>query len=232
MKRAILSFITAVALAGGATSASATIIIGGSAAEGTSFKSSFVGQIDGQVEADISNTLDLTFTDLSANGRTYSFDYMITNTSDIASRLRSFGFNVVGGTVTAVSSTGAFAFTQMDRNFPEGVGKLDVCFAATSNGGCTGGQGGLISGQSGNGTLTFTLAAPTSSLTISDVTTRFQSITGGGYNGASGVGLRAAPPVVPAVPEPSTWLMLILGFAAVGGMMRRGSEQKPLLRLA
>jgi len=36
----------------------------------------------------------------------------------------------------------------------------------------------------------------------------------------------------PAVPEPSTWLMLILGFAAVGGMMRAKPAQQLRVRYA
>jgi hypothetical protein len=34
----------------------------------------------------------------------------------------------------------------------------------------------------------------------------------------------------PAVPEPSTWLMLILGFAAVGGVLRRKPAQQVQVR--
>lgn len=36
----------------------------------------------------------------------------------------------------------------------------------------------------------------------------------------------------PAVPEPATWLMLILGFAAVGGMMRRKPDTQLRVRYA
>jgi hypothetical protein len=36
----------------------------------------------------------------------------------------------------------------------------------------------------------------------------------------------------PAVPEPATWLMLIIGFAAVGGMMRRKPNTQLRVRYA
>lgn len=225
MKRAVLTMLgPALLMAGSTTAANAAIVINGASDEGATYRMNFVGQIAGETEPDISSTLDLTFTDLSSDGRTYSFGYSFTNTSGIESRLRSFGFNVIGGKVTSAAATGAFAFSGSGQNFPEGIGKLGLCFKATSNGTCTGGPGGLRQGQTGTGTFSFRLSAPANSLTIDDVTTRFQSIKGGGYRDASGVGIQAA------VPEPSTWLMLILGFAAVGGMMRRQTGQKLRLR--
>lgn len=56
--------------------------------------------------------------------------------------------------------------------------------------------------------------------------------TGGGGNGGGGGGTGGTPggtdpgtttPIPPAVPEPSTWAMLILGFFAMGTMLRRRS---------
>lgn len=49
----------------------------------------------------------------------------------------------------------------------------------------------------------------------------------GGYSNAV---LYTTGTSVPAVPEPATWLMMILGFAAVGGMMRRRSAQEVRVR--
>ena len=67
-----------------------------------------------------------------------------------------------------------------------------------------------------NGTGTFTLACLgcTSSSTLSDVSISF------GTNGFS----VPADPVV-AVPEPSTWAMMILGFFGVGFMAYRRKRQ-------
>lgn len=51
------------------------------------------------------------------------------------------------------------------------------------------------------------------------------SIGGGGNGGGSGGGdgfvPPAPPPIAAAVPEPSTWILLLMGFAAVGASIRR-----------
>ena len=47
-------------------------------------------------------------------------------------------------------------------------------------------------------------------------------ITPGGGGGGGGGGNNPPPP---AVPEPETWALMLLGFAAVGGAMRRQSRK-------
>lgn len=47
---------------------------------------------------------------------------------------------------------------------------------------------------------------------------------GGGGGGTTPV---EPPPPPPAVPEPATWLNLLLGFAALGWALRRGRRRKP-----
>ena len=73
-----------------------------------------------------------------------------------------------------------------------------------------------------NGTGTFTLACLgcTSSSTLSDVSISF------GTNGFS------VPATVSAVPEPSTWAMMILGFFGVGFMAYRRRNQTAAFRVA
>lgn len=44
---------------------------------------------------------------------------------------------------------------------------------------------------------------------------------GGGSGGGSGFIPPASPPTAAAVPEPSTWILLLIGFAAVGASIRR-----------
>lgn len=43
----------------------------------------------------------------------------------------------------------------------------------------------------------------------------------GGPGGGDGFVPPAAPPIAAAVPEPSTWILLLIGFAAVGASIRR-----------
>ena len=47
------------------------------------------------------------------------------------------------------------------------------------------------------------------------------------YAYAAGLGLDdiVIPPPNGAIPEPATWLMMILGFGAIGGMMRAKRRQ-------
>lgn len=55
-------------------------------------------------------------------------------------------------------------------------------------------------------------------------------IGGGGGSGGSGnvpvppIAPPAPPPITAAVPEPSTWILLLMGFAAVGASVRRSKK--------
>lgn len=202
------------------TSASAAVVIDSVEDIGETYTIEFEGQVNGTAEPDITSILDLTFLSANANGSTYSFSYTLENTSTIAARLRSFGFNVDNAKVTGGSATGAYPQARRGDNFPEGVGKLDACFAADGGKKCTGGPNGLLAGQSSSGTFTIALASGTDSLVLSKFTTRYQSV--GPDEELSGIGNGT---VTQAVPEPGTWLMMILGFAAVGSMMRRRQQE-------
>ena len=50
---------------------------------------------------------------------------------------------------------------------------------------------------------------------------RYFPITSGGFFGIGTTGQLTITEQLPAVPEPATWAMLILGFGAIGGAMRR-----------
>ena len=45
--------------------------------------------------------------------------------------------------------------------------------------------------------------------------------TGGGPGGGGGTILPPPPPVIPGIPEPGLWLMLMSGFGLIGASMRR-----------
>jgi hypothetical protein len=78
-----------------------------------------------------------------------------------------------------------------------------------------------------NGTGTFTLACLgcTSSSTLSDVSISF---------GTNGFSVPATPGgvVFSAVPQPSTWATMILGFFGVGFMAYRRRDQTTAFRIA
>ncbi len=54
--------------------------------------------------------------------------------------------------------------------------------------------------------------------------------TGGGGGGTGGGGTNPPPPIVPAIPEPSTWLMLLMGFAVTGMALRRDKSLAQSIR--
>lgn len=198
---------------------------------GYNFTIDYNGQVNG-ANTDLINGLGaFTFTGVTNSGLTYNFNYSITNDSLVSSRLTGFGMDV-NPDVGSASSTGFFASANLNNNFPEGVGKLDVCFEADANGNCTGGSGGLTQNQNGTGTFALTFANVMQSVTLDEFTARFQSISPSINGASSGVGIGAivqsgggggGDPIT--APEPGTWLMMLGGFGLVGYAMRR--RRKP-----
>jgi len=185
----------------------------------------FTGQVNGAAATQLSALLTLNLASISADGRSYTFNYSLTNDSSVASRIRSFGFDVDGGFLTGASATGAYPNRRLGDHFPEAIGNRDVCFHAAGNGqsDCTGGPNGLTQGQTGNGsfTLNFSSMRPApGSIYLDLFVVRFQSISPGlNGGGTSGVGIGNVVP--PPVPEPATWLMMILGFFSFGIILRQ-----------
>ena len=216
----------ALALSLGGAANAATVVNTGSV--GSSFTIDFTGQAGGAPAPQLDATLTMKLTEVSADLKSYTFAYTISNDSTVESRLRAFGFNVIGATVTGASATGTFSSTGLNNNFPEGVGELDVCVRMNTGSNCTGGNGGLARNTSGTGTLALALAAPANSLSLGNFTVRYQSINPSVNGATSAVGIGT---VQSAVPEPTTWAMLLVGFAGVGGLLRR-RRQDPRLRTA
>lgn len=211
--------------------ASAAVIIN-AADSGYSFSYDFTGKVNGSSTNQVSAFADFTFTGLSNNGLTYNFTYSLLNDSIVDSRIRSFGFDTTG-TVTSLSSTGIYGYTRTNGQFPEGLGRRDLCFIATSNGQCNGGSGGLESNpdEQGGGTFAITFSQVMESVTFDNFAVRFQSINPKVNGSTSGVGLGSLAsggggnPVT--APEPGTWLMLLVGFGLVGHMLRQ--QRRPTL---
>lgn len=193
---------------------------------GYNFTVDYTGQVNGSSTNLLGGLSSFTFNGVTNNGLTYNFGYSVTNDSSVSSRLTSFGFDVAPDAKSA-SSTGFFGSANLNNNFPEGVGKLDVCFEADSNGNCTGGSGGLNQNQTGTGTFALTFAQVMQSVTLEEFTTRFQSINPSINGASSGVGIGAVvqggggggSPIV--APEPGTWMMMLGGFGFIGFALRR-----------
>lgn len=224
---------TAMIYAAMAVPAFGAVIIN-SANTGYNFTVDYTGQVNGSSTSLLGGLSTFTFTGVSNNGLTYNFGYSVTNDSSVSSRLTAFGFDVAPDAASA-SSTGYFTSANLNNNFPEGVGKLDVCFEADSNGNCTGGSGGLNQNQTGTGTFALTFAQVMQSVSLEEFTTRFQSINPTINGASSGVGIGAVvqgggDPI--AAPEPGTWLMMLGGFGFIGFALRRRQGRALLPQIA
>lgn len=127
------------------------------------------------------------------------------------------GGDIIGlgsGSVTT-SFTGArdrLVFNSV--TFSNGVSTFDVVIVPTTS-------NGSVSGFSGSLNDVPIFSGLTNSLTVNYTASRNSSFSGT---------LTFTPTA--AIPEPSTWLMMILGFAAVGFSMRRRKEQEARVRYA
>ena len=216
----ISAILTGAALAFASASAANAAVVVGEAQEGNSYTINFTG-MNGEVPTaapELQAVLDLTFLTRSDDGKTFSFSYTIDNTSTVDARLSGIAFNT-DQTVTGGTASGLFTKVKVGQNYPVGIGTTDFCLTNNNGAACAGGGNtGITAGTSGNGSFTVTLAESADQLTIDEFFVRFQAINPALNGSTSGIGIEAA------VPEPSAWLMMILGFAAVGGMMRQRKQ--------
>lgn len=165
------------------------------------------------------------FLSVTNAGKTYNFNYSITNTSSapiLTSRVSSFGFNsnpdIQGGTVS-----GVFNDIDVASSYPAQFGNIDICFNDTPGPTCNGGGGGGVDfGMTAGGSFSLTYAnAPAGGIvTLDNFGVRYQSITGAGQV-TSAVGRATRTPPPPPVPEPATWMMMLAGLGIIGSAMRR-----------
>lgn len=120
--------------------------------------------------------------------------------------------------VAQVASTAAAPIQDISRTIPPppAGGSSGGFFIPVGGSSSSGGSTGGISSSGGS--------------TGGDTSTSGGSTTGGDTSTSSGgdtstsSGGSTSGGVTPPVPEPGTWMMMILGFGLIGGMMRRGRK--------
>jgi hypothetical protein len=121
----------------------------------------------------------------------------------------------------ATSSTGGATSTGgTGSTSTGGVSTTSTGGTSTTSGGTTSSTGGDPTTSTGGSSTTSTGGETTTSGGIVSTST-------GGTTSSGGV---PTDPNVPAVPEPSTWLMMLAGFAAIGTAMRRAVRHVPARR--
>lgn len=206
---------------------------------GSSFTIDYNGFADGTVIDNL--TASTTFTLTSVTSDTYTFNYLVNNTTDggVGSRISSFAFNTNPDIVNA-TSTGVYNFVVTDSSYPNGIGAIDVCFKAAGSNSCAGNKGGLTAGQTATGTLTMSFTGPISSLTLDDFFVRYQSITGvKGISSASGAQTSSSTSggsttsgggsTSGGTPVPAPGMLVLFGMSLFGlGFMRRQDRKAKL----
>lgn len=177
----------------------------------------------------ISSSLTLTF--INALGGDYNFSYSLFNSSGApitAARVTGFGFDVDAPVNVAESlAAGTFQFNAWGSGSIANSQNVDFCVVGSNGSGeqnnCAGNQGGPGIGQTSTGTFTLDLLnADDGSIVLSDFHTRYQGIDSTQLDIAGGSGTGN---VIPPVPEPGTWALMLLGFAAVGAGLRRSRKR-------
>ncbi|HEX5379537.1 MAG TPA: cistern family PEP-CTERM protein [Phenylobacterium sp.] len=211
----------AVSLVGASMAHAATVLTWTNANTGVAKVVDFNGYEDGLI-AGLNAEITYTLSSVTNGGKTWNFAYQVENISSApvtASRISGFGFNV-DPNVSGSSATGTYTHTA-SGNVPM-LGSREVCITGNN---CAGGaSGGVTFGNTGSGTFRLNFGSSKSSLALSDLYVRYQSVNAPGVTGGSAVGV---PTILPpgGVPEPATWAMMLTGFFAVGATLRSARRQ-------
>lgn len=169
--------------------------------------------------AGLSASLRLTLVS-GAQTRGYLFSYVLKNTSTSGgpqSRVSGFAFDSAPD-VRLVATLGEFSNVILNGRYPNGIGDVEVCLTGSNS--CQGGgRLGATLGDPASGFFLLGFDRAPSSVTLSDFYVRYQSLSG-----LNRVTSASGQEVAAAVPEPGTWLMMILGLGAIGLAMRQRSR--------
>jgi len=171
-------------------------------------------------------TAQLTLTFLGYSGSSYYFSYSLWNNSTVGSRVSGFAFDTLPDAIGGAAQ-GTFTGLTVDGNYPNGVKAIDVCLSNDKGQGCSGpgGVSNIAGANPGTGTFSLLFSGPApATLQLSNFHVRYQDVVS--KLGNSGTGNFVSFTTPPAVPEPATWGMMLLGFAGIGVAVRRNSTQQ------
>lgn len=211
MKMKYLVSAAALTLAFATPAMAVTVNVGDVGANGTTTLQGFV-DVGGSAQSisGLTGTLFLKYTGVENGGKTWDFNYTVTNTSSgntTASSIGSFGLNTTPN-LAGADSTGLYDLALLNPSFPNvnGANAIEVCFSAGNNS-CNGNGNTLTEGQSASGTLQLNFSNVLSSISLDAAYLRFQGIdaTSPHLSGDSGVGFNVGDVVInptSAVPGP------------------------------
>ncbi len=148
-----------------------------------------------------------------------------TSTDPITSRISRLGFNTDPDIVYGASSVNGTFNVIESGVFPNQVGAIEVCLIPGTQGNCTGGPGGVETGNTGEFNLKLAFADTSlGSFNLNNFHLRYQSIDGTPF-GTSGTGDGLVVGTRTDVPEPLTLIgtAMALGF---GGAFHKEQQKR------
>ncbi|GAB4305681.1 MAG: hypothetical protein Fur0025_47770 [Oscillatoriaceae cyanobacterium] len=203
---------------------------------GKSFQVTFDGNVDRTAVEGLSSLAKFTLTSFANKQAIFNIELSNTSDNGLTSRTSALGFDIADATVTSASVVSGSLFTNAVLNdaFPNGFGKIEVCFINNANnckgGGGTGNNSGVLTGQTGSFAAAITLSESAQKFAMSNFGVRYQSIDDGGeLSGASGTGRGTTSPISikpkqpTSIPEPATGTAILL--TGVGLLSARRKKQ-------
>lgn len=192
---------------------------------GDSVTASLSGNVGGTAVSGLDATAKIVVqsftTNTSAGTTSIVLSIDLGNAADSAiwqsARLSAFGFDT-SATITSASTSGLYANAVVGGKLPNGFGAIGVCVVDNRNNCSGGGNGGISLGDQGVAQLTLTFDRVLTSLDLTNLGARWQSLDSArlGIRGGSGTG-----GISRAIPEPSAALVFGIGTLLVGAARRR-----------
>ena len=136
----------------------------------------------------------------------------------------TFGFPITGGTIDDGTGAAVLFHGGSGILFSGGTSTLEIGnFVIDTNAALVSGNA-TANGSALGAVPLFSIGAGTSLLLTSEAAGAFTTVFGAPDLTGTNVGFAT---VAAAVPEPGTWLMMILGFGAIGYALRRRNSNQP-----